>query len=390
MERKYAVAVVTSTRADFGLLLPVLRRLQSDKAFSLRLVVTGAHLVPALGNTIDEITVSGIPVAEAIDIFGDDLNALAYKATARALDGFADYFMRTDPDLVLVLGDRYEIFAAAAAAAMCDVPVAHIAGGETTAGAKDEFFRHCITKMSALHFTAAEAYRRRVIQLGEQPDSVFFVGSLGAENIMTLPVIPPRELSDSIGFDCGRPFLLCTYHPETLGGVGPRQGVSELLLALGAVGMPCLFTAANADDGGTIINEGIENFCTGDPDYRLVKSLGAVRYLSAMRCCAAVVGNSSSAVVESPTLRKPSVNIGDRQKGRIMGANTISCPCERGAIRAAIERAVSPAFADSIRDMESPYGKGDASRAIVETIRRRLPTLTPKKDFYDIDFEVKA
>ncbi|MEA4911922.1 MAG: UDP-N-acetylglucosamine 2-epimerase, partial [Oscillospiraceae bacterium] len=354
MERTYTVAAVTSTRADFGLLLPVLRRIEADGQLRLQLLVTGAHLVPALGNTIEEIRESGIPIAETVDIFGDDYNALACKATARALDRFADVFMRTDPDLVLLLGDRYEIFAAAAAAAMCDVPVAHIAGGETTAGAKDEFFRHCITKMSALHFTAAADYRRRVIQLGEQPDNVYFVGSLGAENIQTLPVIPPAELSGAIGFDCTVPFLLCTYHPETLGGVGPRQGVSELLLALGAVGLPCLFTAANADDGGAVINEGIERFCTGDPHYKLMKSLGAVRYLSAMRCCAAVVGNSSSAIVESPTLKKPAVNIGDRQKGRIMGENTISCACERGAIQKAIERAVSPAFADSIRGMVSP------------------------------------
>ena len=389
MGKNPVIAVVTGTRAEFGLLLPVIKRIEAHAGLALSLIVTGAHLCESLGGTVKEIERAGVPIAKRIDILPDGERTKATEAAAVALREFSRYFSETKPDVVVVLGDRYEIFAATAAAAMCDIPVAHISGGETTEGAKDEFFRHCITKMSELHFASTDAYRKRIIQLGEQPENVYFAGSLGAENIKTLPVIPREELSREIGFDVSHDFLLCTYHPETLCGVSPKEGAAELLAALDAAGLPVLFTAANADDGGREINEAIRAYCEKRENARLVDSLGAVRYLSAMRYCKAVIGNSSSAIVESPTLKKPAVNIGERQTGRIKGENNIDCATERGAIAAAIKKAVSTEFQTSVENMESPYGRGGASEVIVGAIEERVCSLTTKKTFYDVDFEVK-
>ena len=388
MQDKLKVAVITGTRAEYGLLRPVIRRIHEDEELELCLVATGSHLVPSLGDTIREVEADGWPIAAKLDILKGDPSLPAAPAAAETLRLFADFFKEARPDVCIVLGDRYEIFAASAAAAMLDIPLAHISGGETTEGAKDEFFRHCITKMSALHFTATADYRRRVIQLGEQPDVVYNAGSLGAENILTLPVMDAGALSADIGFDFTKPFLLSTYHPETLGGVEPAAGAKMLLDAVEKVGVPILFTAANADEGGDVINKAIADYCAAHDNAKLVKSLGVVRYLSVMRICAAVVGNSSSAIVESPTLKKPAVNIGDRQTGRIMGENTLCCPWETDAIEAAIRRAVSAEFAQSIKDMESPFGSGDASRVIVGVVKERAKTLSLKKTFYDIKFEV--
>lgn len=389
MGKNPVIAVVTGTRAEFGLLLPVIKRIEAHAGLALSLIVTGAHLCESLGGTVKEIERAGVPIAKRIDILPDGERTKATEAAAVALREFSRYFSETKPDVVVVLGDRYEIFAATAAAAMCDIPVAHISGGETTEGAKDEFFRHCITKMSELHFASTDAYRKRIIQLGEQPENVYFAGSLGAENIKTLPVIPREELSREIGFDVSHDFLLCTYHPETLCGVSPKEGAAELLAALDAAGLSVLFTAANADDGGREINEAIRAYCEKRENARLVDSLGAVRYLSAMRYCKAVIGNSSSAIVESPTLKKPAVNIGERQTGRIKGENNIDCATERGAIAAAIKKAVSTEFQTSVENMESPYGRGGASEVIVGAIEERVCSLTTKKTFYDVDFEVK-
>jgi GDP/UDP-N,N'-diacetylbacillosamine 2-epimerase (hydrolysing) len=364
-------------------------RLEADGEISARVVVTGSHLCRALGYTASEIAEAGFSAAAEIDILLGDPAAATDAAMSRALLGFSDYFRSTPPELVVVLGDRYEIFAAVTAAAVNGLPVAHISGGETTEGANDEFFRHCITKMSSLHFTSTEVYRRRVIQLGESPDRVFNAGSLGAENICALVPIGARELSEDIGFDVTRPFLLCTCHPETLGGAPPLEGLTGLLAAIEELGLRCLFTAANADEGGAAINERIEAFCAGRDSARLVKSLGTRRYLSAMRLCAAVAGNSSSAIVEAPTLHRPAVNIGDRQKGRIMGGNTICCGADAASIRDALKKAMSPGFAALVRDMPSPYGNGDASAAILRGIKAALKAGIPaKKAFYDIDFEV--
>lgn len=383
------VDIITGTRAEFGLLYPVIKRLANAAEVVLRVIVTGSHLCHALGYTIDEIHHAGVKISHVIDILNDNAETATDAAMSSALLAFSAYFSSARPDLVVVLGDRYEIFSAVTAAAINDIPVAHISGGETTEGAKDEFFRHCITKMSSLHFASTQAYRKRIIQLGEQPCRVFNAGSLGAENIQTLVPVCPEELSESIDFDVAQPFLLCTYHPETLGGVSSAEGLGNMLRAIKELGLRCLFTAANADQGGAEINACVAQFCAQNKDSKLVMSLGAQRYLSAMRYCTAVIGNSSSAIVEAPTLHKPAVNIGDRQKGRIMGDNTICCGTGFEDIKQAIERAVSPAFIKQVAGMESPYGQGGASKLIVREIKSALlDAVSLKKKFYDIAFEV--
>lgn len=381
------VAVVTGTRAEYGLLRPVIKKIMADQELSMRLLVTGTHLCHDFGYTIDEIEADGIPISQTIDILNDNPATPVEVALSAAISGFSKYFRLSPPALVLVLGDRYEIFGAVTAAALLGIPVAHISGGETTIGAQDEFFRHCITKMSVLHFTATETYRKRVIQLGEQPTHVFNAGSLGAENIMTLPPMNRKELSESIGFDVTQPFVLCTYHPETLGGLSPVEGLNNLLSAMDALKLRCLITAANADAGGANINARLAEYCSDNPHCLLVKNLGVRRYLSAMRYCDAVVGNSSSAIVEAPTLHKPAVNIGDRQTGRIMGGNIVSCAPDTASIKKALEKALDPAFAAAALDMSSPYGKGDASRVMLREIKTALlEGMSLKKEFYDIDF----
>ena len=385
----YTLAVVTGTRAEFGLLRPVAEEIARDPALRLQLVVTGAHLCASLGGTLREIEETGLPVAHALDILRGDPSTPPALGIARAVEGRVAFWSGSRPDLVILLGDRYETFAAATAAASLEIPLAHIGGGDTTEGAKDEYYRHSVTKMSALHFPLCESSRRRVVQLGEQPEAVVNAGSLGAQNILSAPPVPVEALSADVGFEMARPFLLCTLHPETLGGIAPRESAKLLLRALEKAGLPVLFTAANADEGGAQINAEIAEFCAKHGDARLVQSLGMRRYLSAMRYCAAVVGNSSSAVVEAPALKKPAVNIGERQRGRETGANNIDAPWDADGIAAAIERAVSPAFAASLKDMKSPYGEGDASGTIIRTVKAALARgLSAKKKFYDIAFEV--
>lgn len=388
MKMPYTVSVVTGTRAEFGLLRPIAERLQADSDISLQLIVTGAHLCAALGSTIGEIEQSGLPIAFKADILCGDPACPPVLALSRALTLLSDYWKENRPDAVLVLGDRYETFAAATAAAASGIPVAHISGGDTTAGAMDEFYRHSITKMSALHFPICESSRKRVIQLGEDPNTVFNTGSSGAQNLRSVEQVPVDELSADVGFDMTRPFLLCTLHPETLGTLGPRDCAKLLLTAIEAVGMPVLFTAANADEGGAEINDEIASWCAGKTDAKLVQSLGVKRYLSAMRACAAVVGNSSSAIVETPTLKKPAVNIGDRQGGREQGMNIINAAWDASSIEAAIRRAVTAEFAASVKDMRSPYGDGDTAGDIVRILKQKLAEgLSVKKTFYDIAFD---
>jgi len=336
LKKPFSVTVVTGTRAEFGLLLPVIKRLDAGGTAQPLTAVTGAHLSDALGRTEREIEAAGIVPDARIDIGAGDSSVPFVESTARALSGFYGYFLERRPNAALVLGDRYETFAAALAAVSAGVPVAHISGGETTEGARDEYYRHCITKMSGLHFTSCEAYRRRVIQLGEAPDTVFNAGSLGAENIKNLPLLERDELSRALGFDCSRPYLLVTCHPETLSVRPAAEAVGELLAALDSLGARAIITKSNADEGADEINAALERYAAGNGRVLLADSLGALLYLSAMKHCAAVVGNSSSGIVETPSFKKPAVDIGGRQKGRISGANTIRCGFERGSIKASI------------------------------------------------------
>ena len=383
---KKRVAVITGTRAEYGLLRPVCQKLQASGALALQLVVTGAHLDGRYGQTVGEIEADGLPIAARIPILRHPSTALGTCRTiGDAVGLYAEYFEASRPDCVLVLGDRYEIFAAACAAAVLRIPLAHISGGDVTAGAADEFFRHSITKMASLHFPSCAQYAERLVRMGEEPGRVFNVGGLGDENLRTLPLLDAAQLGGRFGFDFAQPFLLITCHPATL-GAAPGRDAGALLQALDSFPeMGLVFTKANADAGGEEINRRLEAYVAGRGNAVLFSSMGALGYLSAMRLCAAVAGNSSSGVVEAPSLCKPVVNIGDRQKGRLRCGCILDCPPQPQAVAAALKKALSPEFARRCAETKSPYNGGDTSGRIVALLAQFLssPLAAKPKEFYD-------
>lgn len=390
---RHSVCVVTGSRAEFGLLRPLLKKLQSDFRIDLRLAVTGSHLSQSFGNTQEEIVESGLSIHRRIFIpIEDDSRLGVATATGTALALFAKYFSEYRPELIVVLGDRYEIFAAAAAAATLGIPIAHLHGGETTEGAMDEFFRHSITKMSTLHFTSCETYRRRVIQLGEAPERVFNVGAAGIENILNMPLMTLSELEESLGFVLeGKPFSVVTFHPVTLEDDTAQLQLQELISAMDNFPeMRYVVTLANADPGGRIINEVWKNEAKYHENWLVVPSLGARRYLSALKYAEMILGNSSSGILEGPAMRLPTVNIGDRQKGRIMAESIICCKPERGEIQMAMHKALSHTFKAIAGNTVSPFGDGKTSEKIASVLLNFLASSdrNMKKQFYDIDFEV--
>ena len=382
------VTVVTATRAEYGLLRPVIQKLAASRALTLQLVVTGAHLCPRLGATVAEIEADGLPIAARLPIFSDDDGEPAARTIARTLTVFDDHFAARRPDAVLLLGDRFEIFAVAAAAAARHIPIAHISGGDVTLGAADEYYRHCITKMAALHFPSCVDSARRLVRMGEDPARVFCVGGLGDENIRTLPKMTRQELCTSTGFDLMQPFALVTFHPETgAGAPDPAVQSAALCRAMDAVeNVFWLITGSNADAGGQVCTAAMQAFAAAHPGRAgFVQSLGLRRYLSAMQYAALVAGNSSSGVVETPTFGVPAVNIGSRQAGRILCANVLSCPGGAAAIEAALRTALTPALAAKAKTARSPYFGGDTSGKIVTVLERLAGSslLAAPKPFYD-------
>ena len=382
------ITVVTATRAEYGLLRPVIQKLAASRALTLQLVVTGAHLCPRLGATVAEIEADGLPIAARLPIFSDDDGEPAARTIARTLTVFDDHFAARRPDAVLLLGDRFEIFAVAAAAAARHIPIAHISGGDVTLGAADEYYRHCITKMAALHFPSCVDSARRLVRMGEDPARVFCVGGLGDENIRTLPKMTRQELCESTGFDLMQPFALVTFHPETgAGAPDPAVQSAALCRAMDAVeNVFWLITGSNADAGGQVCTAAMQAFAAAHPGRAgFVQSLGLRRYLSAMQYAALVAGNSSSGVVETPTFGVPAVNIGSRQAGRILCANVLSCPGGAAAIEAALRTALTPAFAAKAKTARSPYFGGDTSGKIVTVLERLAGSslLAAPKPFYD-------
>lgn len=382
------ITVVTATRAEYGLLRPVIQKLAASRALTLQLVVTGAHLCPRLGATVAEIEADGLPIAARLPIFSDDAGEPAARTIARTLTVFDDHFAARRPDAVLLLGDRFEIFAVAAAAAARHIPIAHISGGDVTLGAADEYYRHCITKMAAVHFPSCADSARRLVRMGEDPARVFCVGGLGDENIRTLPKMTRQELCGSTGFDLMQPFALVTFHPETgAGAPDPAVQSAALCRAMDAVeNVFWLITGSNADAGGQVCTAAMQAFAAAHPGRAgFVQSLGLRRYLSAMQYAALVAGNSSSGVVETPTFGVPAVNIGSRQAGRILCANVLSCPGGAAAIEAALRTALTPAFAAKAKTARSPYFGGDTSGKIVRVLERLAGSslLAAPKPFYD-------
>lgn len=382
------VFVVTSTRADYGLLRPVIKRLDNQQNLELVIVATGTHLKQEYGNTIEEIRKDGFEPQYKVDIlkFGNDEQSVA-KTIAYTVEQFTSLFAQHKPDLLLVLGDRYEIFAVCTAASALSVPIAHISGGDVTIGAKDDFYRHCITAMSNIHFPSCEDSYKRLLRLGQHPDTVFNVGGLGDENIKNLPLMSQQELEESLEFDNLTPFFLITYHPETQKAQSPEDDMNNLFYALDNMkGYNLIFTKSNADAGGEIINKMVDDYCEKNSHRaKAFFSLGLKRYLSAMNIATAVVGNSSSGVVETPTFKVPCVNIGDRQKGRYIAENVICTKTDKEDILKGLEKAVSKEFKAVADTAKSPYDNGCVpSEEIVRKISEYLSSdKNTVKIFYD-------
>jgi len=388
---KKKVCVVTSTRAEFGLLKPVISQIEADDTMQLLLVVTGAHLNQSLGMTVNEIAGSGLPIYKEICVtLPNNSQSDVAAIMGETLQRFGRFFFETRPDIVILLGDRYEIMAVAMAAAVCTLPIAHIHGGEITEGAIDDVFRHCITKMSHLHFASTEAYRQRIIQMGEAPERVFNVGALGAENAKKEKTVKKEELEQELGFGITDQTVLATFHPETLESDTPQEQLQPLLRALDDLNLRVVFTKANADAGGMMINNILENYVARNKNRAvLFASLGQRRYLSMVKYARAVIGNSSSGIIEAPVLGTASVNIGNRQKGRIHGNSVIDCENSTNAIKASIQQAMSMSFQMMCqKSLENPYLGLNTSHQIVDTIKNWLGgcSMSPVKSFYDINF----
>lgn len=381
------ICIVTGTRAEYGLLKPVIKIISDAKDLELNLAVTGMHLSPEFGLTYKEIEQDGYLITAKIEmLLSSDTPVGITKSMGLAIIGFADYFENNKPDLVIILGDRYEMLMVASAAMIARIPIAHIHGGELTEGLIDEAIRHSITKMSHLHFTTTEEYRRRVIQLGEQPQSVYNVGSLGVESIKKISLLKKDELESAIGF---RFFttIMVTYHPVTLESMTSEAQFKNILRVLDAhKEITVIFTKANSDTDGRVINQMIDDYVK-DNKGRCVAftSLGQLRYLSALQFCTAVLGNSSSGLIEVPSFKIPTINIGDRQLGRVKAESVIDCDNSIEQIEDALMKALSPEFREQLSEMKNPYEGEQTSEKIVDIIRQQVNKgINIKKKFYDI------
>lgn len=385
MPRK--ICVVTGSRAEYGLLYWVLREIEKADDLELQLVVTGMHLSHEFGFTCQQIEDDGFRITHRVDMqLSSDTAAGIAKSMGLGLIGFADSFKSLQPDIVLMLGDRFELLAAASAALVAALPIAHIHGGEVTAGAFDEAIRHSITKMSHIHFTATEIYRQRVVQLGEHPSRVFNVGAPGLDNIHRLKLLSRSELEDAIKMKLGSCSLLVTWHPVTLEPGRTRMDCQVLLNALAKVdGLKVIFTKANADTEGRIINQLIDEFVLAHSgDAVVYRSLGQLRYLSAMKHVDGVVGNSSSGIIEAPSFQVGTVNIGDRQLGRVCADSVINCKSIEEDIGSAIKQLFSREFLGKLLEVKNPYGGENVAEKIVRELQSCSIENIIKKTFFDL------
>lgn len=381
------ICVVTTTRAEYGIFKPLLAEIDKEPSLTLQLVATGTHLSEKYGNTFQEIEADGynIDVKIGMDLDDDSSSALSI-AMAKLQQDITKAFANLTPDIVVILGDRYEILSVAIAAMMLHIPLAHIHGGEITQGAMDDSIRHAVTKLSHVHFTATQRYANRVIQLGEEPKRVFCVGSLAVESIKTLPLLSKEELEASLGFRFGTKNLLVTFHPETLAHISPQEQFEELLCALDSFeDTHIIFTKANADAGGIRINEMIEQYVQSHNDKAIVfASLGQLRYFSTIKYVDAVVGNSSSGILEVPSFHKPTINIGERQKGRIMAQSIVNAKILQEEIKQAIYKVYDVDFLRKIQHLCNPYEIEGTSRKIKEVLCSVALQSLQQKKFYDM------
>lgn len=389
MTSKRKICVVTGTRAEYGLLSTLMGELASDDQISLQVVVTGAHLSEEFGFTYRYIEEDGFGIDVKVEMLlaGDTPQSIA-KSTGKGVIGFADAYDLLKPDIVVVLGDRYEILAASQAAMLMNLPLAHIHGGETTEGAIDESIRHAVTKMAHLHFASTERYRDRIIQMGENPKNVFTVGAPGLDNFVRMELPSRSSLEESLGIELKAPVFLVTFHPETLANGSPGAAIQPLLKALASFdNATCVITKANADAGGRAINAELEAFAAKNPTRVLVvPSLGQARYLGVLKIADVVIGNSSSGLIEAPAAGVPTVNIGDRQKGRLFPLSVVNCSATVSSIEEAIRHCLSDTFRESAFGQPNPYGEpGTVSKKIKETLKSvELDGILVKR-FFDIN-----
>jgi len=382
---KRKVAVFTGTRAEYGLLYWLLKDVQNDKEFELQLLVSGMHLSPEFGSTWQQIERDGFAIDEKIEILlSSDTPVGTAKSIGLGVLGFADALSRLKPDVLIILGDRFEALAVAQTAMILRIPVLHLHGGEITEGAYDDAIRHAITKLSYLHCTSTEEYKKRVIQLGEDPIRVANVGAIGLDHIKRSHFLSLEKLSVSLNFKLTHPYFLVTYHPVTLGKESPEESFKALLEALDSYpNYQVILTYPNADDGGRKIIPLLEAYASSQPNRVLaIPSLGQLRYLSAVKHAAAVIGNSSSGIIEVPAFDVPTVNIGDRQKGRLAAKSVLNCPADSQSIINTIKVAITRSYKGPNERITNPYGQGNASSKIIEMIKSM--NFERSKIFYDI------
>ena len=380
------ICVVTGTRAEYGLLRWVIEGIKNSASLELQLVVTGMHLSPEFGLTSKEIEKDGYNIDREVEmLLSSDTSSGITKSIGLGLIGFSDALIELKPDMLLVLGDRYEIFAAASAAMIARIPIAHLHGGEATEGLIDEPIRHSVTKMSHLHFVAAEEYQQRVIQLGEDPERVFLVGGLGIDNIKKLKLLDRASLEESLDIKFKEKNILITFHPVTLEKNSTKHQMKELLAALEDMGnTQLIFTMPNADTDGRVLFKLINEFVSTHENACVFTSMGQLRYLSCLNYIDMVIGNSSSGIIEVPSFKKATINIGDRQRGRIKAESILDCEPKKSAIKKTITAVYSQEFQTKLSNVINPYGSGGASHAIIEVLEKTDLRNILKKQFYNL------
>lgn len=381
------ICVVTGTRAEYGLLSRLMRLIEESTDCQLQVIATNMHLLPEYGNTYREIEQDGFRMAAKVPMKKPTDDAFGViTSMAEEMNGMNEALRRLSPDMVLILGDRYEMLVVAIVAMLQRIPIAHLHGGEISEGAVDDSIRHSITKMSSLHFTSTKEYRKRVIQLGEQPERVFYVGSLGVENLKLIPLMSKQDLEDSLNFTFDGNTILVTYHPVTLGNRSPKDEISDFLLALDAFpALKVLFTMPNSDQGGEVIRQAIEDYCSRNSERcRCYSSLGLRRYLSVLRYVAAVAGNSSSGLLEVPSAHIPTLNIGERQKGRMHGESVFDCGSDTNSIIAGLNTVLSDEFREIAYKAVNPYEKKDTAQSVFDIISTYPLDKLHQKSFFNL------
>lgn len=383
---KRSICAITCSRADFGLLKPLLQVINQDPNCELKLVATGRHLSSEHGYTMREIVDEGFEISKTFELvdFGDSKESIACQVSA-IIESSLKYFVQSKPDLIVVLGDRFEIFATVASAHIAGVPVAHIHGGEITQESMDDAYRHSITKMSRLHFVSNEDHKRRVIQLGEEPNFVYNVGALGLENVLKVPQVTKSQIESKLGISLSMKNLLITMHPNSIAPEKTETEICSVLKALEKIdGATLIFTGPNGDESGSIISIKIKEFCKNNKNAYFFESLGTTNYLQLARHMDAVVGNSSSGIIEIPSLGVPTINIGSRQLGRQQALSVVNCRAETSDILAALNLVLAKKNTIHPGKISNPYGSGDTSREILKVLKSIDLARLPSKKFYDI------